>query len=98
MIDLLDEADRQKFVYFLGDRLPFGIVEAAKSLLDRPRVGLDVQGVLGDFPRYAGHVRGLPREYAEIRTEEVNERVFLFGGELGANSHGMPLAVHHDLL
>ena len=98
MIHLLDEAGGQKFVYFLGDRLPFGIVKAAKSLLDRPRAGLDVQGVLGDFPRYAGHVRGLPREYVEIRAEEVDELAFLFGGELGANPHGMPLAVHHDLL
>src|SRR5579859_7341918 len=98
MIRLLDEAGRQEFVYFLGDRLPFGVVEAAKSLLDRPRAELDVQGVLGDFPRYAWHVHGLPREYVEIRAEEVDERVFLFGGELSTNSHGAPLVVYLDFL
>ena len=98
MIHLLDEAGGQKLVYLLDDRLPFGVVEAAKSLLDRLRAGLDAQGMLGDLPRNAGHVRGLPREYIKIRVEEVDERIFLFGGELGANSHGMPLTVHHDLL
>jgi hypothetical protein len=54
--------------------------------------------MLGDLPRNARHVRGLPREYVEIRAEEVDELAFLFGGELGAHPHGVPLAVHHDLL
>jgi hypothetical protein len=41
--------------------------------------------VLGDIPRYAGHVRGTPRENVGVRVEKVDEHCFLFGIELGAN-------------
>jgi hypothetical protein len=42
--------------------------------------------VLGDIPRYAGHVRGTPRKNFGVCTEKVDEHYFLFGVELGANS------------
>jgi hypothetical protein len=45
----------------------------------------DIQRVLGDIPRYAGHVRGTPRENVGIRVEKVDEHCFLFGIELGAD-------------
>jgi hypothetical protein len=41
--------------------------------------------VLGDIPRYAGHVRGTPRKHLGIRAEKVDEHYFLFGVELGAD-------------
>jgi hypothetical protein len=41
--------------------------------------------VLGDFPRYARHVRGTPRKNLGIRAEKVDEHCFLFGVELGAD-------------
>jgi hypothetical protein len=41
--------------------------------------------VLGDIPRYAGHVRGTPRENVGVRVEKVDEHCFLFGIELGAD-------------
>jgi hypothetical protein len=41
--------------------------------------------VLGDFPRYVGHVRGTPRENVDVCAEKVDEHCFLFGVELGAN-------------
>jgi hypothetical protein len=37
--------------------------------------------VLGDIPRYAGHVRGTPREDVGVRAEKVDEHCFLFGLE-----------------
>jgi hypothetical protein len=41
--------------------------------------------VLGDIPRYAGHVRGTPRKNFGVCAEKVNEHCFLFGVELGAD-------------
>jgi hypothetical protein len=41
--------------------------------------------VLGNIPRYDGHVRGTPRENVGVRTEKVDEHCFLFGIELRAN-------------
>jgi hypothetical protein len=41
--------------------------------------------VLGDIPRYAGHVRGTPRKDFSVCVEKVDEHCFLFGVELGAD-------------
>jgi hypothetical protein len=41
--------------------------------------------VLGDIPRYAGHVRGTPRENVGVCAEKVDEHCFLFGIELEAD-------------
>jgi hypothetical protein len=41
--------------------------------------------VLGDIPRYVGHVRGTPHKNFGICTEKVDEHCFLFGVELGAD-------------
>jgi hypothetical protein len=41
--------------------------------------------VLGDIPRYAGHVRGTPRENVGVCAEKVDEHYFLFGIELRAD-------------
>jgi hypothetical protein len=71
------------------DLLAYGsalfFVESAQRLLDGSGSGSDIQRVLGDFPRYAGHVRGTPREDVGVRAEKVDEHCFLFGIELGAD-------------
>jgi hypothetical protein len=41
--------------------------------------------VLGDIPRYVGHVRGTPRKNFGVCAEKVDEHCFLFGVELGAD-------------
>jgi hypothetical protein len=61
------------------------LVESAQRLLDRSGSGSDVQRVLGDIPRYVGHVRGTPREYIGVRVEKVDEHYFLFGIKPGAD-------------
>jgi hypothetical protein len=61
------------------------LVESTQVLSQRLGVDSDVQGVLGDFPRYARHVRGTPHKYFDIHVEKVDEHYFLFGLELGAN-------------
>jgi hypothetical protein len=41
--------------------------------------------VLGDIPRYVGHVRGTPRKNFGVCAEKVDEHCFLFGVELRAD-------------
>jgi hypothetical protein len=62
-----------------GSALP--LVESAQRLLDGSGSGSDVQRVLGGISRYAGHVRGTPREDVGARAEKVGEYCFLFGIE-----------------
>jgi hypothetical protein len=72
-------------VDLLAYRSALLLVELAQRLLDGSRSGSNVQRVLGDIPRYAGHVRGTPREDVGVRTEKVDEHCFLFGVEPGAD-------------
>ena len=43
--------------------------------------------MLGDLPRYARHVRRFTCEDIAIGAQKVSELAFLFGQELGPNSH-----------
>ena len=54
--------------------------------------------VLGDLPWDARHVGRHPGKSVLVGTEEVNERVFLFGRQLGADPHrlGWVGVVDHD--
>jgi hypothetical protein len=71
------------------DLLAYGsalfFVESAQRLLHGSGSSSDIQRVLGDIPRYAGHVRGTPREDVGVCTEKVDEHCFLFGIELRAD-------------
>ena len=81
----LDESGRQKLLHLLADSLALFLVESTQALFHRSRADPDVQGVLGDLPQYARHVRGTPREYIGIRAEKVDEHGFLFAVEGGAD-------------
>jgi hypothetical protein len=91
MMNLLDESGLQKLVDLLTDDFVFFLVEAAQALFHWPGAGPDLQGVLGDFPRYARHIRGTPCKYVDIHTENVDEHGFLFGIEGGANLQRPPV-------
>ena len=57
--------------------------------------------MLGDFPRNASHVQGLPRKDVFDGVDEVDERTFLFGGKRGANAHHFALGatrIYEDLI
>ena len=82
---LLDESGRQKLLHLLVDGPTLLLIESAQALLHRSGASPDVQGVLGNFPRYARHVRGTPREYIDIRAEKVDEHGFLFAVEGSAD-------------
>jgi hypothetical protein len=79
MVNLLDESGLQKLVNLLTDDLALLLVEAAQALLHRFGASSDLQGVLGDFPRYVRHIRGTPCEYVGIHAEKVDKHYFLFG-------------------
>ena len=81
----LDESGRQKVLHLLADGPALLLVESAQALLQRSGAGLNVQGMLGDLPRYAQHVRGTPCEHIGIRAEKVDEHGFLFAIERGAD-------------
>ena len=82
---LLDESGLQELVHLLADRPSLELVEAPQALLDRLGVRQDIKGVLGDLPRNARHVRGVPREDVCVGAEEVDEHHFLFSVEGGAD-------------
>src|SRR4051812_11133820 len=56
----------------------FLISKASPWLLYRLGSRVDVKVVLGEFPRYSGHVRWLPCEDISIFAQELDERAFLF--------------------
>jgi hypothetical protein len=89
----------------LMDLLAYGsalfFVETAQRLLHGSCCSSDIQRVLGDIPRYAGHVRGTPRKHFDVRAEKVDEHCFLFGVELGADPDflaGIIVGVERDSL
>ena len=62
---------------------------------------MDLQGMLDSLPQNAWHIRGFPRKDVFVVAEEVDERAFLFGGELGTNAYRFTLGatrVYEDLL
>jgi hypothetical protein len=53
----------------------------AQRLPDGSDSGPNIQRVLGDVPRYVGHVRGTSRKDIGVCVEKVEEHRFLFGVE-----------------
>jgi hypothetical protein len=47
--------------------------------------GPNIQRVLGDIPRYAGHIRWTPRKDVGVCAEKVDEHCSLFGVEAGTD-------------
>ena len=72
-------------MYLLHDGPALLLVEPVQALLHGLGAISDVQGVLGDIPRYAFHVRGTPHKYVGICAEKVDEHCFLYGVEARAN-------------
>jgi hypothetical protein len=45
---------------------------------DRPRLGIDLQFVLGQLSRDSQHIRRLSCEYVSVILQKLDERAFLF--------------------
>jgi hypothetical protein len=59
--------------------------ETTQLLSDRPRLGIDLQFVLGQFSRDSRHIRRLPCEYVLVILQKLDERAFLFVIQDGAD-------------
>jgi hypothetical protein len=53
---LLDEPGRQQLLDLLPDSPMLLLIESAHALLHGLGAGSDVQGVVGDFPRYTRNI------------------------------------------
>jgi len=82
---LLNELDRQQLLDLLPDGLTLLLIKSAQALVHRFGTSSDVQGVLGDFSRYAWPVRGTQQKHVSVRVEKVDEHCFLFGIEAGTD-------------
>ena len=101
MVNLLDESGCQKLVDLLTNDPTFLLVESAQPLLHWLGTSSNFQGVHGDLPRYARHVRGTPCKHVGVCTEKVDERSFLFGVEVSADRQHLVIGavgVEQDLL
>jgi hypothetical protein len=97
VIHFLDETSCQE----LGDLLAYGpaplLIKIAQALVHGLGTRPDAELVLSDLPRDAWHVRGLPCEVITIGVQEVDERTFLFGQELGLDPQCLGQVVGVDL-
>jgi hypothetical protein len=59
--------------------------ETTQLLSDRPRLGIDLQFVLGQLSRDSRHIRRLPCEYVSVILQKLDERAFLFVIQAGAD-------------
>ena len=101
MVYFPDESDGQQFYYLFSDGPALFLIEATQALLHWLGAWEDLEGMLGDLPRDAQHIRGFPRKDVFVVTEEVDEHAFLFGGERGTNAYLFTLGgagVYEDLL
>jgi hypothetical protein len=60
-------------------------------LPNRPRLGIDLQFVLGQFSRDSRHIRRLPCEYVSVILQKPDERTFLFVVQAGADDGSLVL-------
>jgi hypothetical protein len=82
---LFDEPCSHQLVDLLAYGPALLFVKPTQVLLHGSGSSSNIQRVLGDIPRYAGHVRGTPRKNFSVCAEKVDEHRFLFGVELEAD-------------
>jgi hypothetical protein len=66
-------------------------VKRRSFLPDRPCLGIDLQFVLSQFPWDSRHIRRLPCEYVSVILQKLDERVFLFVVQAGADDGSLAL-------
>ena len=72
-------------------------VKPAEELFHRFVFRIHIKGVLSELPRYTWHVRGLPCKNVPILTDELDERAFLFGIQVGTDSELLGRIAGHEV-
>ena len=83
--------------YFLTNGLTPLLIESPKKLLDRLKLWISIKSVLSEFPRYTWHVKRLPCKNVPILTDELDERAFLFGIQVGTDSELLGRIAGHEV-
>jgi hypothetical protein len=73
------------------------IIKASQALHNPLRTGLDVEGMLGDFPGDTRNFCQAPCKHVPIVLEEVNELTFLFRIQVGPDLYGFGWVPSIDL-
>ena len=81
-----DKTSSQQSGYLLTDCLASLLVKAVKKLFDWFKLGINIESVLSEFPRYTWHIRRFPCEDVPILTDELDEHAFLFGIQIGTDA------------
>ena len=81
-----DKSSCQQPGYLFADGLASFFVEVTKKLLGRFKLGLNIEIVLSEFPRYTWQVRRFPCKDVPILTDELDERAFLFWIQIGTDA------------
>jgi hypothetical protein len=78
VVDLSDEANIKQFFNFFSNKVLslYGLL--LELLLDRSRIGVDLQMVLNHLPGDPRHLQRLPGKHIYIGPEEGDEHEFLF--------------------
>ena len=81
-LDLAYEFGLEESVDLYSDCLCPWLRQSPDCLIVWPCVAVDVECVLGEFPRNSWHVRRTPGENFPVLTEEFDEREFLCGTQV----------------
>ena len=72
-------------------------LKMVEKLLDRFKLGIDIKSVLSEFPRYTWHVRRFPCKDVPVLMDELDERAFLFGIQVGTDSELLGRIAGHEV-
>ena len=92
-----NEPCRQEPGHHFTDCLAPFLIEPAKKLFDRFKLGIHIKSVLSEFPRYTRHVKRFPCKDVPILTDELDERAFLFGIQVGTDSELLGRIAGHEV-
>ena len=81
-----NEPGRQEPGHFLTNGLMPLFIELPKKLFDRLKFWINIESMLSEFSRYTRHVRRFPCKDVPVLTDELDERAFLFGIQIGTDT------------
>ena len=86
MKDFNNKPGCQEPGHLLTNGLASLLVKPPKKLLDWLKLRINIESVLSEFSRYTRHVRRFPCEDVLVLTDELDERAFLFGIQIGTDT------------